>query len=64
MEVYSRAKDNGRAFTESEIKGIFYKMAQGLAYFHKNGYFHRDLKPENILCHNLDVKICDFGLAR
>ncbi len=39
-------------------------MAQGLAYLHKNGYFHRDLKPENILCHNLDVKICDFGLAR
>lgn len=64
LQVYSRAKDAGRHLTENEIKSIFFKMAQALAYLHKNGYFHRDLKPENVLCHNLDVKICDFGLAR
>ena len=64
LQVYLRAQEVGRNLTESEIKNIFYKMTQGLAYLHKNGFFHRDLKPENILCHNLDVKICDFGLAR
>jgi serine/threonine protein kinase len=62
--VYTRALESNRSLTESEIKGIFFKIATGLAYLHKNGYFHRDLKPENILCHNNEVKLCDFGLAR
>jgi serine/threonine protein kinase len=45
LEVYTRASEAGRFLTESEIKSLFYKMAQGLAYLHKNGYFHRDMKP-------------------
>jgi serine/threonine protein kinase len=63
-QMYVRANESKRTLTEGEIKSIFYKIASGLAYFHKNGFFHRDLKPENILCHNNEVKICDFGLAR
>ena len=43
--MYTRSSEEGRNLTENEIKGIFYKMLQGLAYLHKNGYFHRDLKP-------------------
>lgn len=62
--MYTRALENNRSLTEHEIKSIFFKIASGLAYLHRNGFFHRDLKPENILCHNNDVKLCDFGLAR
>jgi serine/threonine protein kinase len=32
---------------------------------HTLGIVHRDIKSHNILIdHNLEVKICDFGLAR
>ena len=63
-QVYTRALESNRTLTEQEIKSIFFQIAQGLAYLHRNGFFHRDMKPENILCHNNEVKICDFGLAR
>ena len=63
-QVYTRAKESSRTLTEGEIRPIFYNMAQGLAFLHRNGYFHRDMKPENVMCHNHEVKLCDFGLAR
>lgn len=33
---------------------------------HRSGLIHRDIKPSNILvnCTELEVKICDFGMAR
>lgn len=53
------------------------KIAQALAAVHRRGIVHRDLKPENImftavpprhledwLNNGVEVKICDFGLAR
>ncbi len=42
-----------------------YDVAQCFNYMHKLGIVHRDLKSHNILIDdNLNVKICDFGLAR
>jgi serine/threonine protein kinase len=43
---------------------IIRKVADGMAYCHKNGVIHRDLKPENILL-TADGQpiIMDFGLA-
>jgi eukaryotic-like serine/threonine-protein kinase len=43
---------------------IIRKVADGMAYCHKNGVVHRDLKPENILI-SLEGQpiIMDFGLA-
>jgi eukaryotic-like serine/threonine-protein kinase len=41
------------------------RVAEGMAYCHKNNVVHRDLKPENILIHSetLQPVIMDFGLA-
>jgi serine/threonine-protein kinase len=41
------------------------KIADGMAYCHKNNVIHRDLKPENILIQNESQQpiIMDFGLA-
>ena len=37
----------------------------GVKYMHSANVLHRDLKPANILTNTqVDVKICDFGLAR
>lgn len=44
--------------------GFIRKIADGLAYCHKNGVVHRDLKPENILVTSDGQPIImDFGLA-
>jgi serine/threonine protein kinase len=34
-------------------------------YLHSADIIHRDLKPSNILANeNVDINLCDFGLAR
>ena len=40
------------------------KPAEGLAYFHSQGWIHRDVKPDNFLMNSQgDVKLIDFALA-
>ena len=70
-EVYSKMKEQGKSFTESEIKywsiklrSYIHQILSGLAHMHKNGFFHRDMKPENLLLYNNVAKVCDLGLAR
>lgn len=62
-DLYSLNRN--RQFSLQEIKHISKQIAEGLKYLHGKNYIHRDLKSANILLNeNLDVKICDFGLAR
>ena len=52
-------------FSLQDTARIIEKVAQGLAYAHKNGVIHRDLKPDNILFdENGDPFISDFGVAK
>lgn len=40
------------------------KSAEGLAYFHSQGWIHRDIKPDNFLMSDAgEVKLIDFALA-
>jgi serine/threonine protein kinase len=44
--------------------GAIRQAAQGLAYFHEQGWVHRDIKPDNFLMNRAgDVKLIDFALA-
>jgi Tol biopolymer transport system component/predicted Ser/Thr protein kinase len=44
---------------------IAVQIGAGLSKAHQVGIVHRDIKPENIfVCHDGDVKILDFGLAK
>ena len=56
-------------WTEDQVKSVFKQCLYGLKYMHSRKLVHRDLKPQNILVNylddnRLDVKLCDFGLAR
>lgn len=51
--------------TRNEAKKLIYNMLCGVLYLHSCKVLHRDIKPANILVDDeLNVKICDFGLAR
>ena len=50
---------------EEEGKYMFYQIACGLRYIHKQGIIHRDIKLDNILLdESFHCKICDFGVSR
>ncbi|CAD8140231.1 unnamed protein product [Paramecium octaurelia] len=51
-------------FSEQQAKMIMLQVLQGLAYLHNKGIIHRDIKPNNILNKNLEIKICDLGMAQ
>jgi serine/threonine protein kinase/tetratricopeptide (TPR) repeat protein len=45
--------------------GVIRKIAEGLAYAHRQGVIHRDVKPPNIVMVGVhQPKLTDFGLAR
>ena len=49
-----------------KVLSIFVRVAEALAYAHKNSVVHRDVKPANIM-YDLEsdtVKVTDFGIAR
>ena len=53
-----------KKITEPELRYYMKQILLGARYIHKAGYLHRDLKLGNMLLSgNMQVKICDFGLA-
>ena len=60
-----RKKSSLPEMTEDIILLIVYKMLGALQFIHSANIIHRDIKPANILLNpDIDVLICDFGLAR
>ncbi|XP_046909849.2 testis-specific serine/threonine-protein kinase 3 [Dermatophagoides farinae] len=55
-----------RPFNERRTKKLFYDMAKGMNYLHRNRIVHRDLKLENLLIHRQydRLMIGDFGFAK
>lgn len=55
-----------RLLPEPVVAGVVARVAQALAYAHRQGVVHRDIKPANVLVHwpTDTVKLADFGLAR
>ncbi len=50
---------------EEEAMYIFYQIAAGLRYIHRQGFIHRDIKLDNILLDSdNNCKICDFGVSK
>jgi serine/threonine protein kinase len=49
-----------------KVLSIVARVAEALAYAHKNNVVHRDVKPANIMCdlESDSVKVTDFGIAR
>lgn len=58
-------KKNQFELTMTQRVKIALDAARVFLYMHTLGIVHRDIKSHNILIdHNLEVKVCDFGLAR
>ncbi len=56
--------DSSAPLPSEQVVDLIHKIADGMAYCHKNEVIHRDLKPENILITDDDQPvIMDFGLA-
>jgi serine/threonine-protein kinase len=49
-----------------QVASIIARVAEALAYAHKNSVVHRDVKPANIMyeAESDQVKVTDFGIAR
>ena len=56
--------ESSAPFPPDKVIALVRKIADGMAYCHKNEVIHRDLKPENILITTDEQPvIMDFGLA-
>ena len=56
---------NGRRFTDEELKRWWNQIADTLNYTHSMGVVHRDIKPSNLFLDNKgNIKLLDFGIAK
>ncbi|XP_076037394.1 uncharacterized protein LOC143022882 [Oratosquilla oratoria] len=63
-DTVKRMAEQGRSFTKSEVKSVWFQCFKGLRHVHKVGLVHCDLAARNILVDRTgSVKITDFGLA-
>ena len=58
--------DNGREFSEGDLRIIIYQLLNALNCIHRDGLYHRDISPDNIQLREDDDSpvLIDFGSAR
>jgi serine/threonine protein kinase len=63
LDVHARAE---RLLPAHDVLHIAARVADALAYAHRQGVLHRDIKPANVIFHRStgSVKVTDFGVAR
>jgi serine/threonine protein kinase/CHASE2 domain-containing sensor protein len=56
----------GQLLPVTKVLSIVGRVAEALAYAHRQNVVHRDIKPANIMYDNMSdtVKVTDFGIAR
>lgn len=68
LQIFNSKNSKQGIFSESDVKTLALKLAQGLKYLHSQEIVHRDIKPENILIdENRGLShpvITDFGFAK
>jgi eukaryotic-like serine/threonine-protein kinase len=64
-DLVDHCKD-GALLSVPKVLSIVERVAQALAYAHRQGVVHRDIKPANIMYDPVadGVKVTDFGIAR
>lgn len=68
-DLYLYLNENFDKFTEDDIRDIFRRSLEAVAYCHENNIAHMDIKPENLLLkldedgNVTDIKLTDFGMS-
>lgn len=65
-EVLDQRRQQGRAFSETEVRQFLQQMLPVLAHIHAKGIIHRDVSPDNIILRQLDrlPVLIDFGVVK
>ena len=65
FNLFKALHETKTKMTRDQALVLSYNLLCAVKFLHSANILHRDLKPANILTNEmLQVKICDFGLAR
>ncbi len=64
--VLNQRRQQGRAFSEAEVKLFLQQILPVLAHIHAKGIIHRDISPDNIILRQQDQLpvLIDFGVVK
>ncbi len=65
-EVLKQRREQGRSFSETEVRQFLQQILPVLAHIHAKGIIHRDVSPDNIILRQQDglPVLIDFGVVK